>query len=71
MSARRVDLGRPVACSGAMYCGVPLIMPVAVSLLEPSSIFAMPKSARYTRSSSSSRMFCGFTSRWTSLLPWA
>ena len=36
----------PVACSGAMYCGVPVIMPVAVRPPEDSSIFAMPKSAR-------------------------
>ena len=45
MSARW-STWRPVACSGAMYWGVPVIMPVAVSPPCASSIFAMPKSAR-------------------------
>jgi hypothetical protein len=35
-----------MACSGAMYWGVPVIMPVAVKLPEDSRILAMPKSAR-------------------------
>ncbi len=45
MSAR-LSTVRPVACSGAMYWGVPLIMPVWVRPEEDSTILAMPKSAR-------------------------
>ncbi len=70
MSAR-LSTVPAMACSGAMYCGVPLIMPVAVRPGEPSTIFAMPKSARYTRSASSRRMFCGLMSRWMTPLPCA
>ena len=45
MSAR-LSTTPAMACSGAMYWGVPLIMPVAVRPDAPSAIFAMPKSAR-------------------------
>ena len=45
MSTRR-SIALAIACSGAMYSGVPVIMPVAVSPGAPSIIFASPKSAR-------------------------
>ena len=45
MSARWSTLV-PVACSGAMYWGVPVIIPVAVRPLGLSSILTTPKSAR-------------------------
>ncbi len=61
----------PRACSGAMYWGVPVIMPVAVMCALASTILAMPKSARYTRPESSSRTFWGFTSRWITPALWA
>jgi hypothetical protein len=53
-------LGRPSACSGAMYPSVP--EPDASTLRMDT--FASPKSARRTRPSPKSRMFSGFTSQW-------
>ena len=77
MSAR-VSTRRPVACSGAMYAAVPMIVPTwvarAVSVGEviafaldapPGSIaFANPKSSTFTVPSGRTLMFAGFRSRW-------
>ena len=68
--------GAPVACSGAMYSGVPSVWPVEVSPLLRSSASASPKSAILGTSplsgpaspvsaESLSRMFEGLRSRWT------
>ena len=62
----------PWHCSGLMYSGVPMVMPVFVSLsFSISWIYEMPKSITYTRLSRVSMMFEGFTSRWTIPLLWA
>ena len=66
----------PVACSGAMYSGVPSVAPVEVSPLLCSSASASPKSAILGITPRSgpaspfslerfSRMFEGLRSRWT------
>ena len=67
-------------CSGDMYCGDPMIMPVAVSSpmasSSPSSL-ATPKSSTFTRSppmasgSSTRKRFDGFRSRWMMPAWWA
>lgn len=50
---------------GDMYCGVPAMIPVRVSV-ESSTARARPKSVSITRSTFvSNRMLAGFTSRWT------
>ncbi len=56
-----------VACSGAMYAGVPTVVPVAVRLGPPASesAFAMPKSAIFTSPSAVTIRFSGLMSRWT------
>src|SRR5918994_1591622 len=56
----------PSKRSGAMYASVPGTSPTAVSVSAPSN-WASPKSRSRTATSSrsSSRMFAGFTSRWT------
>ena len=66
----RVDVGAridvlPSICSGAQYSIVPTKLPVRVRPVRASS-FTTPKSERYARSSAPTRMFAGFTSRWTS-----
>ena len=66
--AHETELASPKACSGAMYAGVPSIMPVGVTSLPPS--WASPKSTTLTNSSSapafcSKKMFAGFKSRWS------
>jgi hypothetical protein len=57
-----------IACSGAMYAGVPTVMPVAVwniPLCRPKRAFAMPKSAILICPSLLSMRFSGLRSRWT------
>ena len=54
----------PIACSGAMYDGVPITVPVAVSPDTESALRARPKSARRGRPEASRRTFPGLTSRW-------
>jgi hypothetical protein len=46
MSARWSRLVSPIACSGAMYVGVPSATPTVVSLLVPAALTALatPKS---------------------------
>ena len=57
-----------IACSGAMYVGVPTVVPVAVKN-APVCIFvvalAIPKSAIFTRPSAVTITFSGFRSRCT------
>ena len=64
----------PSACSGAMYCGVPMIECSRVSLVCASRIFEIPKSSTFTISRPSPgrderNRFEGLRSRWTT--PWA
>ena len=51
--------------SGAIYARVPMVDPVLVSLVAP-AVRAIPKSIRYAKSSSVTRMLDGLTSRCTS-----
>ena len=71
-SEKRSDAGSnspPWTCSGAMYAGLPMILPVDVS--EPSSaVEAMPKSVRTTRRPPHSCTLLGLTSRWTMPSRW-
>jgi hypothetical protein len=60
----RASRGLPIACSGAMYDGVPMTVPVAVRPETESALRARPKSARRGRPAASIRTFPGFTSRW-------
>jgi hypothetical protein len=70
--SQRVSAGRPAACSGDMYSGVPIAMPGLVSLrsraASASVVLAMPKSSTLTKSALASRvtrkMFSGLRSRW-------
>ena len=67
----RASTDSPRACSGDMYSGVPAPRPVWVRRAS-SAARARPKSVRRTPSDGdSSRMFAGFTSRWTSPFSWA
>ena len=54
----------PLACSGLMYAGVPIVTPVAVRRSSPADVIAraMPKSANRA-CPPLSRMFSGLTSR--------
>ena len=71
--SQRASAGRPAACSGDMYSGVPIAMPGLVSrrsrAASASVVFAMPKSSTLTTSAAPSRVirktFSGFRSRWT------
>ena len=56
-------VARPWACSGDMYCAVPMIEPVSVMSEAPA--FAMPKSVTFARPSPSTRTLCGLRSRCT------
>ena len=65
-------MSRPSHCSGDMYAGVPITMPVRVRcepIALPPVSFAMPKSSSFTKSRSRPRckrmMLSGFRSRWT------
>ena len=62
----------PVACSGAMYAGVPTTW---VSPLACSIAFATPRSAISSLSRSESversRRFCGLMSRWITPCRWS
>ena len=71
-SLRASSCRSAVACSGLMYCGVPMLRPVSVRRGPPASrtASAMPKSASIA-SPSCSRMFSGFTSRWMTPCWWA
>ena len=62
----------PIACSGERYWAVPITRPVLVSRAW-SLLRAIPKSVIFIdqSSSSSTRMFSGFTSRCTTPLEWA
>ena len=63
MSLRGSTSRSAVACSGLMYAGVPIAIPVAVSRLDSSwSARAMPKSAT-SAWPRDSRMFSGLISR--------
>ena len=73
-------MSAPIACSGAMYSGVPITTPVVVSLVAAtwrsgSIIFEIPKSSSFTKSLDSSwssrKMLSGLRSRWTMPLAWA
>jgi hypothetical protein len=59
-------LRSPAACSGDMYVGVPIAMPVAVRRESPSLMArAMPKSVTIGRPLCwSIRMLSGLMSRW-------
>ena len=64
----RASAGRPSTCSGAMYSGVPIVMPGLVSLQASDEVLrAMPKSRTLTKSVCPSRAtrktFSGFRSR--------
>ena len=61
----------PIACSGAMYDGVPMTVPVAVRPETESALRARPKSARSGRPAESRRTFPGLTSRWRIPFAWA
>ena len=58
----------PAACSGDMYHGVPITVPVTVIFFLPSSFFryslARPKSVSLGLPSAVRRMFSGLRSRW-------
>ena len=55
---------RPLSCSGAMYCRVPIAKPSAVkSALSASASRAIPKSPRRARPSTR-KMLAGLMSRW-------
>ena len=63
---------RPVACSGAMYCGVPISAASWVSTVFAPRILEMPKSRILTTSRVSPpssvgqrKMLSGLRSRWT------
>ena len=58
--------GRPSACSGLRYDGVPSRSPARV-WPEASAARAMPKSVSFTSPSSRTRMLAGLTSRCTTL----
>jgi hypothetical protein len=72
MSLRAVISRSPIACSGDMYCGVPMDMPVSVMRVPPALLAAsaMPKSAT-SAAPSCSRMFSGLMSRWMTPWRWA
>lgn len=57
----------PSACSGAMYEGVPMAVPIRVaSTPEPGSrMRATPKSSTFTSPASVMKMLPGLMSRWT------
>ena len=67
----RASSAFPIACSGAMYDGVPMTVPVAVSPETESALRARPKSASSGRPAVSRRTFPGFTSRWRIPFAWA
>ena len=71
-SARASMVRSPIACSGAMYCGVPSDRPVCVMRCPPAlcTARAMPKSATTARPDCS-RMFSGLMSRCTTPFEWA
>ena len=70
MSARR-SIASPRACSGAMYSGVPAMIPLC-EMLASSTARANPKSVIFTRPvPPSSRMFPGLMSRWMRSVAWA
>ena len=57
-----------IACSGDMYGGVPIVVPVAVTnapVSAESVAFAIPKSAIFTPPAPVTMRFSGFRSRWT------
>ena len=60
----RPSSGMPLACSGLMYAGLPLMNTDAVASLAARA-FAMPKSDTLIEPSHDSSTLCGDTSRWT------
>src|SRR5436305_1166207 len=76
MSARWSTSGSPAACSGEMYAGVPIDVPICVSVAPPDSVrdaemaFAMPKSVT-TAAPPDSSTLSGLMSRWTMPRSWA
>ncbi len=78
MSARRSTVLALRICSGDMYAGVPMVVPlrVVVAVAPASSLmsFASPKSLTFgtrPRSVMAHRMFAGLRSRWISPARWA
>ena len=72
MSVGGPTLGRPWACSGDIYSGVPITVPAIVRPPElPSVPRAKPKSVRKTQSSSVTIIFEGLMSRWMTFCLWA
>ena len=67
--SERASTGRPCACSGEMYCAVPMIEPVSVMSDVPAR--AIPKSVTRTRPSWSISTLCGLMSRCTIPRLWA
>ncbi len=72
MSLRASSSGSPDACSGLMYVGVPIVVPVWVSDPATAAVtaLAMPKSVTIG-SPSLSITFSGLMSRWTIFWRWA
>ncbi len=63
MSARVSIVSSPRACSGATYCGVPIIMPLTVSRELPPAVRARPRSQTFTMPSGVNMMLSGLMSR--------
>ena len=70
MSARMSTECESVICSGAMYAGVPTIIPAEVTVVvaEPSLKRAIPRSASFGVPSAANMMFAGLMSRWTTCM---
>ena len=69
-TSARGSAGCPRICSGAMYSGVPTIVPGTVSPWLSSSLTS-PKSRILTSPSRVRNRFAGLMSRWTRPAPWA
>jgi hypothetical protein len=65
MSARWSMSGMPSACSGAMYCGVPMTTPTTVMADFSPCFFASPRSTTRGMPSLPTMMFSGLMSRCT------
>ena len=68
--SERASRWEAVACSGDMYAGVPMTLPVCVRRVIW-LVFEMPKSATFTAPARVTITFCGLTSRWTMPRSWA
>jgi hypothetical protein len=65
--SERRSRGLPIACSGEAYWILPLTRPAEVSWLSRPAALATPKSMSFETPETPTRMFCGLTSRWTTL----